>query len=90
MSPRRGEAVREDDHSSVAAPAALAHRSCPGSPRDEPGKEPTRLAARVPPPGLALVRPRQRKVDPRPRDPDVEEAALLLDRVLVVERLADR
>ena len=41
-------------------------------------------------PGVAPFRPRQREVRPRPGDPDVEQPPLLLERRLVVERLADR
>ena len=62
---------------------------------DAPGsadveQEPALLAATLATAGLAALRPREREVDAGPRDPDVEEAPLLGEGGVVVERLADR
>ena len=53
-------------------------------------QEPALLATPFAAARLASSRPRQREVDAGARDPDVEEAPLLGERLVVVERLADR
>ena len=91
-SPSRRRAARTHPAAGRRAAAASRCRSCRGSgrPRHEPVKEATGPSARLAAPGLALLRPGQGEVDPGPGDPDVEESALLFERRVVIERLADR
>ena len=85
---------RCERHPAAARGAAARSRTdrdrCPGRARDEAVQEPARPPARLAASRLALLGPREGEVDPGPGDPDVEQPALLLERRVVVERLADR